>query len=235
MIRGIIFDLDNTLTDFMRMKQDAIEAAVEAMIDAGLPLGPEEASERIFAIYDREGIEYQQVFDEFIAEAVGRADPRILAAGIVGYRRARESRMVLYPHVKITIIELTRRGFRLAVLSDAPSNQAWLRLCQLNLHHHFDPVVTFDDTGARKPDPKPFRVALERMGLAPDEVLMVGDWPERDVVGAKGAGIRTVHARYGDTFGTVHSDADFTIDSIRDLLPIIDGLNAELGSGSESS
>jgi putative hydrolase of the HAD superfamily len=227
MIRGIIFDLDNTLTDFMRMKQDAIEAAVEAMIDAGLPLGPDEAAERIFAIYDREGIEYQQVFDEFIADSVGSVDPRILAAGIVGYRRARESKLVLYPHVKITIIELTRRGFRLAVLSDAPSLQAWLRLCQLDLHHHFDPVVTFDDTGVRKPDPKPFRVALERMGLESGEVLMVGDWPERDVVGAKGIGIRTVHARYGDTFGTVDSDADFTIDSIRDLLPIIDALNAE--------
>ena len=36
MIKAVIFDLDNTLTDFMRMKESAVEAAVEAMMDAGL-------------------------------------------------------------------------------------------------------------------------------------------------------------------------------------------------------
>jgi len=234
MINGIIFDLDNTLTDFMRMKTDSIDAAVEAMIDAGLPLGPEEASGRIFRIYDREGIEYQQVFDTFLQEALGTVDHRILAAGIVGYRRARYSKLVLYPHVKITLLELIRRGLRLAVLSDAPGLQAWLRLCQLELHHIFDPVVTFDDTHARKPDPKPFRVVLERLGMGSDEVLMVGDWPERDMAGASGIGIRTVHARYGDTFGTVESGADFEINSVRELLPILDQLNAADAAGDPS-
>lgn len=225
-IRGIIFDLDNTLTDFMRMKSDSIDAAVEAMIDAGLPLGPEEAERRIFEIYDREGIEYQTVFDQLLREVLGKVDFRILAAGIVGYRRARESKLVLYPHAKITIFELIRRGYTLGLVSDAPALQAWLRLCQLDLHHAFDPVVTFDDTGARKPDPKPFQMALDRMKLTADEVIMIGDWPDRDMVGASKLGIRTVHARYGDTFGTVESGADFVAESIRDLLPILDGLNA---------
>ena len=36
MIQAIIFDLDNTLVDFMRMKNRAIEAAIKSMIDAGL-------------------------------------------------------------------------------------------------------------------------------------------------------------------------------------------------------
>jgi len=228
MIRGIIFDLDNTLTDFMRMKNDAIDAAVEAMIDAGLPLGPEEASERIFTIYAREGIEYQQVFDQFLRDVLGKVDYHILAAGVVGYRRARESTLVLYPHVKLTILELVRRGVKLAIVSDAPALQAWLRLCQLDLHHTFDPVVTFDDTLARKPDPKPFQMALEKMGLDPSEVLMVGDWPERDMVGAKRLGIRSIHARYGDTFGTVESGADFVVDSAREILTIVDEINGRL-------
>lgn len=36
MIKLVIFDLDNTLTDFVRMKEVSIEAAIQAMIDAGL-------------------------------------------------------------------------------------------------------------------------------------------------------------------------------------------------------
>jgi putative hydrolase of the HAD superfamily len=47
------------------------------------------------------------------------------------------------------------------------------------------------------------------------------------MVGARNVGIRTVFARYGDTFGTVTSGADFEIDDILDLVPIVDRLNAE--------
>ena len=36
MIRAIVFDLDNTLTDFMKMKADAVNAAIDGMIDAGV-------------------------------------------------------------------------------------------------------------------------------------------------------------------------------------------------------
>lgn len=226
MIRAILFDLDNTLVDFMKMKEASIAAAVEGMSDMGLRLDPEEARRRIFQIYDREGIEYQLVFDRFLQEVLGRVPPEILAAGITNYRRVRDSHLVLYPRVRLTLFELLRRGLRLAVLSDAPALPAWQRLHHLGLQHLFQPVITFDDTGERKPSPRPFLRALELLQLAPDEVLMIGDWPERDVTGARGVGIRTVFARYGDTFGTVHSGADFDINDIQELLPIVDRLNA---------
>lgn len=225
MIRAILFDLDNTLTDFMKMKEASISAAVEGMVEMGLPLPAAEAKERIFAVYQREGIEYQRVFDTFLKDALGRVPPEILAAGIVHYRRARDSALVPYRHVPLTLVELLRRGLRLAVISDAPALQAWQRLHQLGFQHLFKPVITFDDTGERKPSPKPFRHALERLGLEAPQVLMVGDWPERDMIGAKSVGIRTVFARYGDTFGTVESGADHDVDDLIELLEIVDRLN----------
>jgi putative hydrolase of the HAD superfamily len=227
MIRALLFDLDNTLTDFMKMKEAAIAAAIEGMADMGLALDRQEARRRIYAIYDREGIEYQLVFDQFLKETLGRVPPEILAAGIIHYRRVRDTYLVLYPHVHLTLIELLRRGMALAVLSDAPAVQAWQRLHHLGLQHLFKPVITFDDTGERKPSPRPFLRALEFLKLTKREVLMVGDWPERDVIGASGVGIRTVFARYGDTFGTVRSGADFEIDDMVELLPIVDRLNLE--------
>jgi putative hydrolase of the HAD superfamily len=230
MIRAVIFDLDNTLLDFMTMKRRAVEAAVDGMLDAGLDLPKEAARERIFGIYDQEGIEYQRVFDAFLQAETGRVDPRILAAGIVAYRRTREALLVLYPHVTLTIVELVKRGLRLAVVSDAPRLEAWLRVCYLRLHHLFDEVVTFDDTGERKPSPAPFRRALDLLRVEPDETLMVGDWPDRDMVGAKAVGIRTVFARYGDTFGTVQSGADYEIDDIHELVELVDRLASEPAS-----
>lgn len=235
MIRAIVFDVDNTLVDFMKMKSDAVNAAVDGMLDAGLGLPRDEVRGRIDAIYKERGLEYQQVFDELLERELGSIDPKILASGILAYRRARESALVLYPHIHMTLLELLRRGIRLGVVSDAPRMQVWLRLCSLSLQHVFDAVVTFDDTGERKPSPAPFREVLRRLGVEPGEALMVGDWAERDVVGGRSLGMRTAFARYGDTFGTLESGADHDIDDPVALLTIVDAINgppaARAGSG----
>lgn len=235
MIRAIIFDLDNTLTDFMKMKRASIDAAVDGMLDAGLPLSREEVSKKIYGVYDREGIEYQQVFDRFLQEELGRVDYKVLTSAVVAYRRARDSYLVLYPHVNYTLLELMKRGLKLAVVSDAPRLQAWMRLAQLQLQHIFDPVVAFEDTGERKPSPKPFKRAIELLRVAPEEAIMIGDWPERDVVGAKGLGIRTAFARYGDTFGTVNSGADWDLNDVIELIAIVDEMNQAGQPGAEGA
>jgi putative hydrolase of the HAD superfamily len=221
MIKAIVFDLDNTLVDFMAMKKQAIDAAIDAMVDAGLELERTEIKERIDTIYKERGIEYQQVFDDLIFGIFQKIDHRVLAAGIISYRRAREAALKPYPHVTATLMELSRRGIKLALLSDAPSREAWLRLCYINFHHIFSNVVTFDDTGERKPSPKPFNKALQLLGVKPEEALMVGDWPERDIKGAKAVGMKTAFARYGDTFGTIEHDADYELKDISELLKIV--------------
>ncbi|UCH78805.1 MAG: HAD-IA family hydrolase [Candidatus Coatesbacteria bacterium] len=227
MIRAVIFDLDNTLTDFMKMKERAIEAAAEAMIDAGLPRTKDEIIAGIHDVYEEEGIEYQKVFDRYLIRAHGKLEPRIHAAAVVAYRRAREGTLSLYPHVHATLLELLRRGIKLGVLSDAPRLQAWLRLAYLQLHNLFDAVVTYEDTMARKPDPEPFRKILEELAVAPQEALMVGDWPGRDVEGARALGIRTVYARYGDTSGEACGETDYAIDDVAEVIRIVDELHAE--------
>jgi putative hydrolase of the HAD superfamily len=118
-------------------------------------------------------------------------------------------------------MKLLKMGLKLAVVSDAPAREAWLRLCYLNFHHIFDQVITYDDTGQRKPHEAPFRKALELLDVTPPEALMVGDWPERDVVGAAKVGMKTVFARYGDTFGTHNSEATYDIDDISQLIDIV--------------
>jgi len=225
LVRAIVFDLDNTLTDFMRMKAAAIDAAVDAMIDAGLGLPREAVRARIDAIYQEQGLEYQKVFDQLLESELGHIDPKILASGIIAYRRARESALVLYPHVQMTLLELVRRGIKLGVVSDAPGPQAWLRLCQLGLQHVFEAVVTFEDTRELKPSPAPFREVLRRLGVEPHEALMVGDWPARDMVGGKQLGMRTAFARYGDTFGTRESGADHDLNDVFELVAVVDRLN----------
>ena len=221
MIKAVIFDLDNTLVDFMKMKAEAIDAAIHAMIDAGLDLSYDEVKNRIDAIYKEKGIEFQYVFDSLLSDIFDKVDYKILSAGVVAYRRAREAALVPYPHVYMTLYELLKMGMKLAVISDAPAREAWLRLTYLNMHNIFDVVVTFEDTNKRKPHPAPFTLALKKLNVKPGQALMVGDWAERDIIGAKKVGMKTVFARYGDTFNTGISGSDYEANDIMELIGFI--------------
>jgi putative hydrolase of the HAD superfamily len=100
-----------------------------------------------------------------------------------------------------------------------------MRIYYLNLYHFFDAVITFDDSGERKPSSTPFEMALKKLKLKPQDSLMIGDWPDRDVVGAKQLGMRTAFAVYGDTFGTKYSGADWDIQDISEIITIIKQIN----------
>ncbi len=228
LVKGVVFDLDNTLLDFMKMKEFAVKSAIKGMIEAGLKVNEDSSYTEIIAIYEKFGWENQKVFDVFIEKQIGYVEHKFLASGIVAYRRAREANLMAYPNVNKTLMALAKAGIKLGVVSDAPSREAWMRIYYLNLYHFFDAVITFDDTGKTKPSEKPFRMSLEKLDLLPKETIMLGDWPDRDVVGAKKIGMRTAFARYGDTFGTVNSGADWDLNDIYELVTIINDLN---GSG----
>ena len=224
-IKGVIFDLDNTLLDFMKMKEVAVKSAIRGMIEAGLEIDELKSFKDIISIYEEFGWENQKVFDVFLNKSIGYVDNKFLAAGIVAYRRAREANLLAYPNVNRTLVNLTKLGIKLAVVSDAPSREAWMRIYYLNLYHFFDAVITFDDSGERKPSSIPFEMALKKLKLKPQDSLMIGDWPDRDVVGAKKIGMRTAFAVYGDTFGTKYSGADWDLQDISELITIIKKIN----------
>jgi len=219
--RAVLFDLDNTLIDFMRMKRASCEAAISAMVDAGLPLGKDEAYKELFALYDVHGIEDQRIFQKFLKRVSGTVDYKVLASGITAYRRAQTGVLEPYPHVRSTLLGLKERGIKLGIVSDAPRLRAWIRLSEMNLAEFFDVVVTIGDTKRRKPSRLPFDAALKQMGMAADEILFVGDNPERDIAGAKKAGMRAALAKYGQMHACRGPEPDYVLNDIADLLKVI--------------
>ena len=94
-------------------------------------------------------------------------------------------------------------------------------LNQETLHHIFDEVVTFNDTGVHKPGKEPFMLMIDRLKIDSKDCLMVGDWPDRDIKGAKQFGMKTAFAKYGNSENIAHSDADYDLEHFSDLLDII--------------
>ena len=113
MIKAIIFDLDNTLLDFMNMKSSSINAAVLGMISAGMKINKKESIQEIYNIYDTKGYEHQEVLNEFIVNNIGNINFKYLAAGIVEYKKAKEESLNLYDDVIPTLNKLIDMNFLL--------------------------------------------------------------------------------------------------------------------------
>ena len=225
MIQAVIFDLDNTLMDFMKMKSMSIDAAIHGMIEAGMDIDFSLSKKNIYKIYDSKGYEYQEVFDDFIIQECGQLIHKYQAAAIVSYKKIKDATMVLYPNVNSTLIRLSKMGLKLGVVTDAPNREAWIRLYSLKMHHLFDSVVALDDTGSRKPSPEPFKKISNLLNISSNKILMVGDWPERDVIGAKKLNMKTAFAKYGDMFGTLESGADYDLNDISEIIDIVEKEN----------
>lgn len=226
MLRAVIFDLDNTLLDFMGLKNKSCEAAIDAMIKAGLGIEKERALRILFELYSRYGIEHGRIFQKFLAR-LGRKDMKILSAAIVAYRRVQAQERKPYKGVK-EVLSALRKKYRLGVISDAPSIKAWTRLTELGLVDFFDVVITYDDTKRKKPHPLPYRMALQALGLKPEEILFIGDAPHRDIKGARLAGMKTCLAEYGlqDSYAKEKGKykADYVAKNVKDILKIVDSI-----------
>jgi putative hydrolase of the HAD superfamily len=220
MIKAVLFDLDNTLIDFMKMKKLSCEAAIDGMIGAGLNIEHNKAIKVLFKLYDKYGLEEKTIFQKFLKNLTGKIDYKILANGIVAYRKVRAGFLDPYPNVDYVLLKLKGQGIKLGIVTDAPKLKAWMRLAYMKISNYFDVVVTYEDTKQHKPSKLPFKAALKQLKLKPSECLMVGDWPERDIKGAKAVGMQTCFARYGNP-KLKKVNADYEIKNIKALLNIV--------------
>ncbi len=222
MFKAILFDLDNTLINFLEFKMETAKAAAKAMVANGLPASEVEAYGKIFSVYDEKGIEYQKTFSDVVklyGLEINQAE-RIQQAAILAYLQKKFEVLRTYPIVKPTLATL-KEEYKLGVVTDAPRNKAWQRLILTGLGDYFDVIVTLDDTKAFKPSPGGFNLALRKLNLAPSECLFVGDNPERDIKGAQEIGMKTCLAKYGASKKKTDIKADFEISRFEDLLKVL--------------
>lgn len=222
MIRAITFDLDMTLIDFISYKKKATSAAASAMIKVGFKGNKKKLEKDLFDFYLKHGIESDNAFENFLKKHKS-FNERILATAINAYLKSKYENIRPYPKVKKTLKKLRQKGYKLAIVTDAPRLKAYMRLDEMGITDLFDVVVGREDTGREKPSKLPFRKALKALKVKPSEAMHVGDWRERDVLGAKKMGMRSCMAHYGDQHIGKKVWADCYVDRFEDLIEVING------------
>jgi pyrophosphatase PpaX len=94
----------------------------------------------------------------------------------------------------------------------------------VGLDSFFDVVVGLESCARHKPDPEPVRIALGRLGIAPNTAVFVGDSPH-DMTAGRAAGVRTVAALWGpfSRAQLARSEPDHYIERMPELLAIVGG------------
>jgi putative hydrolase of the HAD superfamily len=120
------------------------------------------------------------------------------APGLVQIFRGHSPQIRLLPEVPPLLARLRGRGYRLGCVTDGWPAVQRRKVEALGLEALVDTVVYTGDYGPSrwKPAPFPFEACCTRLGVRTRESVCVGDNPERDVRGAKGAGMVSVRIRH---------------------------------------
>ena len=223
-IRAVSLDLDDTLWPI----EPAIVAAEQAL-DEWLRAhhAPVAAAWPIAALRDlreRVSAEHPHLAHDFTAqrrlslraalEPHGYGDAELEAAFEAYY--AARNEVDLYPDVRAGLERLAAR-VPLVSLSNGNAD-----LGRIGLAHLFAASVSARDFGRGKPDPAIFAHACERVGIAPGNVLHVGDDPALDVAGARAAGLATAWVNRTDAAWSHDVEPDVTVKDLAELADWLD-------------
>ena len=165
-IRAVIFDFDYTLADSSRGVVACINAA---LAELGLPtVSPEVACRTI-------GLSLAGTFTHLTGNPSGPLNEAFVRLFIQRADQIMADATVLYPAVPDTVRALRARGLALGIVSTKFSYRITSVLSREGLLDPFSVIVGGKDVANHKPDPEGLRLALERLGCAPDEVLYLGD------------------------------------------------------------
>ncbi|SFN45685.1 putative hydrolase of the HAD superfamily [Nitrosospira briensis] len=204
-IKSIVFDLYGTLIDIEtdESKEEIYRAIAHYLTYHGVYLHRWEVRERYYRIMKQQkevrGEEYPEIdveaiWNEFLMQEGIRSELiRGQLAKVIAhiYRAISRHRLQLYPDVKRVLNELQAK-YCLALISDAQSCYALPEIRAVGLEGYFGPVVISSHYGFRKPDPRLFQRALDKLKLKPAEVIWVGNDMFRDIHGAKQVGIKSI-------------------------------------------
>jgi phosphoglycolate phosphatase len=211
-IKLIIFDLDGTLVDTARDITNALNFAIKP--------------------YDMKNLTVEDTI-KLVGEGVGRLVEKVLPAERMHLKSDVMNRFLeyysehltdnskAYPHIKETLENLA--GFRKAVISNKREDPSKRLIKELGLSEYFALIIGSDTAGERKPSPVPILYVISKIGVSPEESIIVGD-SNYDIEAGKRAGVKTIAVTYGYRPRENLLEADHIIDDIRELVPLVQKL-----------
>jgi HAD superfamily hydrolase (TIGR01549 family) len=204
MLRAITFDFWGTLYQNAFGREERLDILGTALADAGQQRSSEELAAAYahgWEVFDHSWRQEHRFMttEEWLQAMLSHLHARLPAEVCVSLRRPIEEVLLKHPPQPVpgvtTVVPRLAGRFRLGLISDVgltPGRVLREFLRRDGLLPHFQVLTFSDETGLTKPRPEVFRRTLAGLGAQPAEAAHVGDLPETDMAGAKGAGMRAI-------------------------------------------
>lgn len=219
-IKIIAFDLDDTLYNEIDFVQSGFRVVAQY---TAIKFGLDKNKIYSFLIKTLKLNGRGKIFNSMLKK-YGIYDKKTITK-LVSVYRSHKPEIKLDSNTRKTIKNLKDK-YKLALITDGDKNVQRNKVHALKLNDLLDYIVYTDDYGpsGKKPNTISFKKVLKELGGKPEEMIYVGDNPEKDFIGAKKIGIKTIQI-YRDKVGKNNFSeefaANYSIKKIEDLLTLI--------------
>ena len=243
MIHAVLFDLDDTLSDYSKSARWSLSQAADYAVDHNTNLTAlgvqqayyrareelqREAAQLGESLYSRRaGVEVRHLVWERALQLCGVSNPLLAKAVAARYGLARTQTASLFPDALPLLTQL-KQGYRLGLVSNGASDIQREQLSEkvLGLLPFFAAILIEGEVGYGKPAPAIFGLAAQQLECEASEAVFVGDSPAEDIAGAQGAGMRAVWVnRSGQLLASEDPSPDAEIARLSDLPPALQTLS----------
>ncbi|MCD6484505.1 MAG: HAD family hydrolase [Candidatus Odinarchaeota archaeon] len=216
LLKGVIYDLDGTIVYTAPV---GVEAFLKTMKDLEIP--QRHSVDEMIAIMEAS-------LDNFLTTVLKGYEDLLPKVKLTWFNHFyelafKQGKLKLAENIIEALIELRKRGYKLAIGTSNLGAIVELIVNHFNLDLYFDEIVTFDDVENPKPAPDAFLFAAKLLNLKPEQIITVGDL-EIDVVASKNAGMRSVlynPQSHKKDISKFQVKPDFVIENHSQLLEIL--------------
>ncbi|WP_168124029.1 HAD family hydrolase [Paenibacillus sp. HB172176] len=187
-IKAVIFDLDNTILDrTITFNKFAMTFAAKYFPH----LNDRENIIRRIIELDEDGYKNRnKLFEELVEELPWNKKPKSFEL-LKYFDDHFVSNASIMEHAR-EVIQITREKYKIGIITNGRSKIQYGKIEQLGIRNLFDFIIVSEEAGFQKPNVRIFELAIEGLGMRPEECLYIGDHPINDIEGAGMAGMETI-------------------------------------------